>query len=205
MGRVIQIRRLEKKGGRCSPAVRVWTRRRRGCGTGVNSGDDADAPGDGRGLDEMRRGECVSLIVGFPRGLLRWLRVDGEASGTGGFGHGWTVRPGAPEVKWRGPGDAHRGGGRLVPKGGGGLARVRQKRPHTAADLQNSGEQFIPTGGVSGPGSGGDSERICGGLSRASKGCHWGSRVGAGKVGRWARGGSRREGKGGAVAGWGWN
>jgi hypothetical protein len=59
--------------------------------------------------------------VGF---LKRLLGVAGEASGTGGFGHGWTVRPGAPEVKWRGPGDAQRGGGHLVPKGGGGLARL---------------------------------------------------------------------------------
>jgi hypothetical protein len=75
-----------------------------------------------------------------------------------------------PEVKWRGPGDAHRGGGHLVPKEGGGLAWLRQNRPHMAAVGAKSGERLRRLDGVSGVGNWGKVRGGCGEKGRASMG-----------------------------------
>jgi hypothetical protein len=70
--------------------------------------------------DSSRRGEDPGVEDAFAGFLKQLLGVAGEASSIGRFGHGRTVRPGAPESKWRGPGDAHRRGGSSSTKGDGG-------------------------------------------------------------------------------------
>jgi hypothetical protein len=98
MGRVIKIRRPERKGGRCPPAVRVWMRRRQGCGTRVDDGDDADARGDG-GVDDEAQLDTRNSRVGSVSSIAFRQGVEGRLEsipGVGHFGRWHCHRSGAP-------------------------------------------------------------------------------------------------------------